>query len=239
MNPLVKPIYLFADSQLLFFKENDVPFLQQVRAATEAERPKAAYIGASNGDNPDFYSIFTAAMESVGIEDCRMILSSFAEEDASFCEQAHLILLAGGDAAAGWEVLKRTGLTELLVRKYYEGTVLMGISAGAMQLGLFGWPEVAEPGPEDYFNTLGLVPLIVGAHDEKNEWASLKRGLMAVNLPVAGVGIPTGGGLAYYPDHSIKPLRHPLHEFVLKDERLTGSLLFPGLSEEMEIKGVH
>jgi cyanophycinase len=239
MNPLAKPIYLFADSHLLFFKENAVSFLHQVRAVIEAERPKAAYIGASNGDNPDFYSIFTAAMESIGIEDCRMILSSFLEEDASFCEQSHFILLAGGDAAQGWEVLKRTGLTEILVRKYYEGTVLMGISAGAMQLGLFGWPEVLEPQPEDYFSTLGLVPLIISAHDEKNEWASLKKALTAVNLAVGGVGIPTGGGLAYYPDYSIKPLRYPLHEFVLKDERLTGRLLFPDPPKQIEIKGVH
>jgi peptidase E len=228
MNPLAKPIYLFADSQLLFFKENNVSFLDSVRASIEAEQPKAAYIGASNGDNPDFYSIFIAAMEAIGIQDCRMILSSFPEEDASFCEQADLVLLAGGDAAQGWKVLRQTGLTEILVRKYYEGAVLMGISAGAMHLGLLGWPEVVEPGPEDYFNTLGLVPLIVSAHDERNEWASLKKALSVANLAAGGVGIPTGGGLVYYPDHSLKPVRYPLHEFALRDEQITANLLFPG-----------
>lgn len=240
MNPLVKPIYLFADSQLLFFKENEVPFLDSVRALIEADQPKAAYIGASNGDNPDFYSIFVAAMESIGIRDCRMILSSFSEEDASFCEQADLILLAGGDVAQGWKVLKETGLSEILVRKYYEGTVLLGISAGAMQLGLFGWPDVEEPQPEDYFKTLGLFPLIVSAHDEKNEWTSLKRALSVANLASEGVGIPSGGGLIYYPDHSIKPVRHPLHEFVLVDKQINGSLLFPEPAEQPEkIAGVH
>jgi cyanophycinase-like exopeptidase len=137
-------------------------------------------------------------------------------------------LLAGGDAVQGWKVLRQTGLTEILVRKYYEGAVLMGISAGAMHLSLLGWPEVVEPGPEDYFKTLGLVPLIVSAHDERNEWASLKKALSVVNLAAGGVGIPTGGGLVYYPDHSLKPVRHPLHEFALKDEQITGSLLFPG-----------
>jgi peptidase E len=224
---LAKPLYLFADSQLLFFKENDVLFLHSMRALIEADQPKAAYIGASNADSPDFYSIFMAAMEAIGIRDCRMILSSFPEEDASFCEQADLILLAGGDVARGWKVLRQTGLTETLVRKYDEGAVLMGISAGAMQLGLYCWPEVADPQPEDYFKTLGLFPLIVSAHDEKNEWASLKKALSVVNLAAIGVGIPTGGGLVYYPDHSIEPVRHPLHEFVLKDKQITGNLLFP------------
>jgi peptidase E len=234
MNPLAKPIYLFADSQLLFFKENNVSFLHSMRALIEVEQTKAAYIGASNGDNPDFYSIFTAAMEAIGILDCRMILSSFPEEDASFCEQANLILLAGGDVAQGWRVLKQTGLTETLVRKYEEGAILIGISAGAMQLGLYGWPEVADPQPQDYFKTLGLFPLIVSTHDEKNEWASLKKALSVVNLAAVGVGIPTGGGLVYYPDHSIKPVHHPLHEFVFRDGQITGNLLFPSPIERTE-----
>jgi hypothetical protein len=116
----------------------------------------------------------------------------------------------------------------------------MGISAGAIQLGLFGWPEVAEPQPEDYFKTLGLFPLIVSAHDEKNEWASLKKALSVANLADLGVGIPSGGGLIYYPDNSIKPVRHPLHEFVLADKQITGSLLFPEPAEQPEnIAGVH
>jgi hypothetical protein len=33
----------------------------------------AAYIGASNGDRPEFYGIFEAAVDAIGITDRRMI----------------------------------------------------------------------------------------------------------------------------------------------------------------------
>jgi hypothetical protein len=52
----IKPIFLLSDSQLLFWREEDVPFLERVRKAIEEEEPgkeiRAAYIGASNGDAP-------------------------------------------------------------------------------------------------------------------------------------------------------------------------------------------
>jgi cyanophycinase len=231
MDFLRKPIYLFADSQLLFVKENNVPFLHSARILIDVNEPKAAYIGASNGDDPDFYSIFVAAMEGIGIRDCRMIHSSFAPDDASFVAQADLVLLAGGDVVQGWKVIKQSGLLQYLIRKYYEGAVLIGISAGAMQLGLLGWPEVAELGPEDLFETLRLVDFVVSAHDEKNEWRSLRRALTLAGRNARGIGVPTGGGMAYYPDHSISPLRYPLHEFLIKDDQIVGSLLFPQPAE--------
>ena len=66
-----KPIFLFADSQLLFWNQNGKPFLNTIRDFLTQIRPKAAYIGASNGDEPTFYSIFEAAMDSIDIRDRR------------------------------------------------------------------------------------------------------------------------------------------------------------------------
>ena len=77
MTSTPQPIYLFADSQLLFWRSKDALFLRSLREVLDEDSPKAAYIGASNGDDPEFYSIFTAAMEGIGIHECRMILSSF------------------------------------------------------------------------------------------------------------------------------------------------------------------
>ena len=77
-------------------------------------------------------------MESIGIHDCRMILSSFPSIDESFVNEADIILLAGGDIERGWEVFTQVGLAELIIKRYREGTILMGVSAGAVQLGLYG-----------------------------------------------------------------------------------------------------
>src|SRR5690349_4947937 len=105
----VKPILLLADSQLLFWREESgEPFLARARALLEADGPvrpyKAAYLGASNGDAPEFYQLFVAAMEEIGIRDCRLIPSNPTPEDRSFLHQADLVLLAGGDVERGWDV---------------------------------------------------------------------------------------------------------------------------------------
>src|SRR6185503_2298694 len=141
MSSQPKPIYLLADSQLLFLRTDGSLYLDSIRNAIEAASPKAAYIGASNGDQPEFYSIFEAAMEGMEIHDCRMVSSRFSTEEASFLTTADLILLAGGDVIRGWRLFEQTGLKELIVKRYYEGALLIGVSAGAVQLGLLGWPD--------------------------------------------------------------------------------------------------
>lgn len=225
MLPL-KPIYLFADSQLLFWQPGGAPFLMSVRGLIEAESPSAAYVGASNDDDPTYYGLFASAMEKVGIENCRMISSNLSQSEASFVEQADLILLAGGDAEKGWRVFERNGLQDLIPRRYSEGAVLMGISAGAAQLGMLGRPETVD-GSEGLFRTFGLVPFVISAHDERNDWRALKRMLKAAEVKVPGIGIPSGGGMVYHADHSVQPIRHALHEFSVVEGQTNHTLLFP------------
>src|SRR5581483_1141325 len=97
-----QPIYLFADSQLLFWKPGGSLFCRSLRDWLAAAAPKAAYLGASNADNPEYYSLFEAAMAAIGIEQCRMIRSRFSADDETFINEADLILLAGGSVARGW-----------------------------------------------------------------------------------------------------------------------------------------
>src|SRR5258708_7389212 len=75
----IKPIFLLADSQLLFWRDGDELFLGRVRALLAADdesagrAPRAAYLGASNGDAPEFYQLFLAAMDQIEVRDCRQI----------------------------------------------------------------------------------------------------------------------------------------------------------------------
>src|SRR6266446_5737273 len=82
-NLLLKPIYLFADSRLLFWRGKNGLFLNSLRQEITNESPKAVYVGASNGDNPDFFSIFRVAMESIGITDCQIVRASFSVDDST------------------------------------------------------------------------------------------------------------------------------------------------------------
>jgi hypothetical protein len=193
---------------------------------------RAAYIGASNGDAPEFYDLFVAAMEAVGIRNTRHIPSEPMEDEKEFLDQADLILLAGGDVWRGWEVFERNGWQQKLTERYYAGALLLGVSAGAVQLGLKGWHE--EDGKSGTFDTLRLVPFVIDAHDEPG-WAKLLQVVPKAGEHARGFGIPTGGGAVYHPDYSVEPIRHPLTEVSLGEEgSVRQALLFPGESTEAE-----
>lgn len=226
MNLVLQPIYLFADSQLLFWRNEGDLFLNCIKELMTRTGPKAAYVGASNGDDPQFYSIFEAAMEGVGIKDCRMILSSFSSDDKSFITDADIILLAGGDVEKGWNVFNEVGLTDLIIKRYYEGALLIGISAGAVQLGLFGLVQEKES-VNKLIDTAKLVPFIVSAHEERDEWRSLRETIQLLDGSANGIGIPAGGGLVYYMDATIEAIRYPLVEFAMRDGVIIHSLLMP------------
>lgn len=226
MEMTLQPIYLFADSQLLFWKNKGVLFLDSVGSRLMHSSPKAAYIGASNGDAPEFYSIFEAAMQGIDVRTCKMILSSFPVEDESFLNEADIIVLGGGDVERGWSILTERGIKELIMRRYYEGAILLGISAGAVQLGLYGLIE-SEQSSDELIETFKLVPFIIGAHEERREWETLKRTLQLLNGAAKGIGIPTGGGLVYYPDQSIEAIRHPLCAFSIEGEEVRHASLLP------------
>ena len=222
----IKPIYLFADSQLLFWKKYDAYFLQSIAEHIEKEEAKAAYIAVSNDERPEFFDLFRAAMEIINITDCRMIGSKVSVVDEVFLNNADLILLSGGDVLKGWQSIERSGLKETIVRKYYEGSVLLGVSAGAVQLGL-GWLPNDNTESAELIYTFKLIPFLIDVHDRSKEWSGLKKALHRMGGPVKGIGIPAGGGLIYHSDHSIEAIRHPVYEFSFKEEQLISGLIFP------------
>jgi cyanophycinase len=223
----MKPIYLFADSQLLFWKPSGKAFLGRLRDDVEVGSPKAAYIGASNGDEPEFFSIFEAAMDAIGIRETCMVHSEPSEEEMAFLDEADLILLAGGDPLRGFRVMERNGVRDTVARRYYEGALLCGVSAGAVQLG-FGTPNDGERGSTRLVGTLRLVPCIIGVHEERSGWKALERAARAATAGVKAIGIPFGGGLVFHSeDNSMEPIRRPLHELTFSDEGLEERILFP------------
>ncbi|HEY0736642.1 MAG TPA: Type 1 glutamine amidotransferase-like domain-containing protein [Herpetosiphonaceae bacterium] len=229
METIVKPIFLFADSQLLFWHSEEGLLLDRVRQVLSVELEdgplKAAYLGASNGDVHEFYDLFVAAMEGIGIADCRMIPAMPSVEDETYLSTANVILLAGGDPWRGWQVFKENGFIERLIERYYAGAVLIGISAGAMQLGLKGWSEHPHL-PHRTFDTLKIVPYVIDAHQEPS-WSILRQAVREMGEGVRGLGIPMGGGVIFHPDWSIEPVRHSLIEFMLVDSQIQQTLLLP------------
>ncbi len=229
-------------------------FLDSIRNLIERTTPRAVYIGAANGDKPEYYGIFEAAMDGIGITERKMIRTSLTAEDRRLAGDADIILLAGGDFARGWKAIKAAGLNDLIARSYLEGSILIGVSAGAMHLGLGGFASDdeageeddvsqktsestashgAEDGANDLVDCLGLAPFLVGAHDEKNEWESLKHSVSRMGGLSLGLGIPSGGGAAYHADGSLEPLRLPVVEISQRGGQPVERLLFPGAPSQV------
>jgi cyanophycinase-like exopeptidase len=164
-------------------------------------------------------------MAQIGITNCRMIPSNPVSEDRSFFNEADLILLAGGDTEKGMKIIRHNGFDEKMVERYHKGAVLMGVSAGAVQLGLKGW-RIAEK--EKYFlmDTLKIVPYVIDVHDNE-DWARLHQAVGEEGKYTKGFGIPVGGGAVFHEDWSIEAIRHPLVEYSYLDVGLKHSLIFP------------
>ena len=225
----LKPIFLFSDSQLLFWKDGNKPFLKRVTEyfdeAKKKKHIKASYIGASNGDNPAYFDIFQEAMKQIEVINCRIIPSKPDVADIDFLNLSDLILLAGGDIKRGWEILKRNNLDKTILDRYHQGTVLIGLSAGAAQLGLKGWEE--DESPPTLIDTFKIIPYIIDVHQEGDDWKRLKMAVENGNEHCKGFGIQSGGGLIFHPDWSIEAIRHSLTEIVKESSGIKESLIFP------------
>jgi cyanophycinase len=217
-----RPLYLFADSQPLFWKSG--AFLAAVCEASANTKPNVAYIGASNGDSADAHGIFAAAFEQVATARTRWVRAEVGDEDRAFLQTADVIVLAGGDVEAGWNVFTRTGLRESIAKRYREGAVLLGVSAGAVQLGRYA--SVADTnGGRKLLETFGLLDAIVDVHDEKGDWQALSSTIQLLEGAARGIGIPHGAALVVHPDGTFEPVGRPVEEFVLSGNRLRRSVL--------------
>ncbi|CQD16832.1 Peptidase family S51 [Mycobacterium lentiflavum] len=224
----VQPLYLLADSQLLFWKQRGRLLLEAALDGWAGDaRVSAAYVGASNEDQPDFYDIFEAAMDAIGITDRRMIESSFGPEDRSFLERSQLIVLAGGDVRLGWTTLEKTGMKDAILGRYAAGALLVGISAGAVQLGAYGIDETTGSSGTELLDLFKLVSMVIDTHDEQANWARLSRTIESLQGAATGLGIACGSGVIVHTDGTIEALRRPAHQFLFDGTQVAHSLLHP------------
>ena len=224
----IKPLYLLADSQLLFWREGERPFIEKIREDLDSTEPKAAYLGASNGDDPAFYSIFETAMETIGVPQRRMIPALPSNDDMAFLQSANLVLLAGGNVSQGWQAFEQNGVKDLISRRRYDDVVFVGVSAGAVQLGMGAMGEsIVESSALKKVDLFRFAPFYIGAHEEQEAWWNLKLLINSSQEGARGIGISFGGGAIYHPEGSLEPVRKPLTEFLKMEDQVRESMLLP------------
>ena len=197
------------------------------RERLAAPNPSAVYVGASNGDDREFYSIFEAAMDTAGFTDRAMISSAFNSDDQELLNRAQLIVLSGGDVHLGWSTFEKTGMKEQILARHAQGAILVGVSAGAIQLGRHAVLDKGDSSAQELIDVFNLVPAIIDVHDEQGDWMRLANTVRMLEGTITGLGIPLGGGIAFHAEGPAEPLRHAVHEFSYNGSRVTHSLLLP------------
>ncbi|MEW5251478.1 Type 1 glutamine amidotransferase-like domain-containing protein [Microbulbifer sp. 2201CG32-9] len=206
-----KSVYLLADSHQLFWPPENNSLISMIREDLDVNSGKAfkaAYLGMSNGDQTEFYQLFQAAMNNIGAHEARMVKADAADEDLDFLKEANLLLLAGGEVGLGWSVMQKAGYDAIFTERFLAGSVLVGVSAGAVQLGM-GFKEEGQ----SFISTTKIVPFYIDAHDEQRQWCRLKSLLGGQEDFAKGYGIPKGGAMVVHADTILEPLQIPVEEF--------------------------
>ena len=151
-------LFLLADSAPLF----DDHFV--ARLGNCSGMP-GIYIGASNGDQPEYFEIAEAFFQRLGANSS-LHLHARTEADLADAGQASVIILAGGDVGRGWRYLNKPLIRDWLESQRRSGSVLLGISAGAIHLGQ-GLDNRGTLRP--YLN---WVKDGIAAHEEASGWPS-------------------------------------------------------------------
>ena len=219
------PLFLLADSQLLFWGDKGGRFVDRIAAYTGPGAPRAAYLGASNGDDPEFYSIFLAAIEAIGPAECRMIPATPSEEERAFVESGGRDPAGRGRRGRGLaRVRGERGSAPSSSGATGTGAVLMGVSAGAVQLGTAGWPRGRSGHRVRHLGVRAVRG--GGARRGRGMGQPAHRGPRPVRGG-AGHGHSVRRRAAVPRDGTLEAVRHTLAEFTLHDGAVTSAVIFP------------
>ena len=190
-------VVLLSDSTPLFRNTGTQHVMDFILASIRNVRPRSAYLGASNGDDLKFYGIFKAAMDYAPKIECRHIKADFNEGDISYLRSCDIVVLAGGSVELGWRSIGTNEIKSALVKLYDSGKVLVGVSAGAIQLGLFGYSDSRH---KSLFPALAIAPYIVSVHEEPAGFPNLKKMIKDCNYICGGLGIARRSGVILQQD---------------------------------------
>jgi hypothetical protein len=186
--------------------------------ALAGARPRVAWIGAANGDSRTWFERAAKVLRAkydADVQLARTVGDFDAAETQRIVESAQMIYLAGGDVGLLAERMRALGLDEIIRRRHAEGTLVVGVSAGAIGLTRY-WVRFPDDNDDDdnvghaasgpaRFACVGAVALAIDCHDEESDWEELRALLDAwareePDARVEAYGIPAGGAIVIASD---------------------------------------
>lgn len=163
--------------------------------ATGRARPRALWLGTASGDAPEYRARFEEAYRALGAETAALAAGDEGAEER--LGEADLVVVGGGNTAHLLAEWRRLGWDRLLAGAFRDGTVLSGISAGALcwfREGVSDW----IPGQLLPLGALGLIDASVCVHwDSEPARQPVYRALVAQGTMRPGWALEDGVALHF------------------------------------------
>lgn len=117
-------------------KKQTLPIDKEIVQLTGKKRPQAIFIPTASGDQRDYCEVFDRLYgELLGCKTDHLLLYR-RPEDRTFADRkirsADLIYVGGGNTLRMMRLWRRLGIDKMIVKAGRQGTVLAGVSAGAI-----------------------------------------------------------------------------------------------------------
>ncbi|OGO39303.1 MAG: hypothetical protein A2147_05545, partial [Chloroflexi bacterium RBG_16_57_8] len=204
-----------------------VPILDEVFNDIGRASPTVVYVGAANGDNPEFFERMDGMIRKG--RQCRILHAVLSPGNADvkkavdLIESADAVFVSGGDVEVGMQVLKEKGVTAVLPRLHEQGRLFFGVSAGSIMLAKewVRWRDPDDDSTAELFPCLGLAPLICDTHGEGDDWEELKAAVGLSPDGTPGYGITSGACLKVYPDGRLQAVAGHIYRYVRHGKTVT------------------
>ncbi len=161
------------------------------------ERPRVAFVGTASGDADSYLVRYYAAFSGLACETTHLPFFRRTPDLRSFVLEQDVIYVGGGNTKSMLAVWREWGLPEILREAWESGTLLAGISAGAMCWFEQGVTDSAGDtlGPMD---CLGFLPGSCCPHyDGESERRPSYHGLVAERRIAPGIAIDDAGAVHF------------------------------------------
>lgn len=219
------PIYLLAGGPDAKRKSPD-PLLQMALGELDKTNPSVAYIGAAHGDSRAFYLFIRGLIVAAGAGDVDLVplvkKNVDLEKAQSIIRSADCIFVSGGDVKVGMDVLNERSVVPLIKKRYREGALLIGVSAGSIMLAKqwIDWPDENSDESAELIPCMNIAPVLCDTHGEADGWNELHSLIRLTEENQVGYGIPSGGAMRILADGTIEALQKPLFRIEKRDGKV-------------------
>jgi len=221
----ILPIYLIAGGPGAKRQSPD-PILQMALHELNKTKPSVAYIGAAHGDSLTFYLFIKRLIVAAGAGKVELVplvkKKSNIETAQSILQSSDCIFVSGGDVSEGMRVLTERSVIPLIRKRYNEGALIIGVSAGSIMLAKqwINWPDENDEASAELFPCMNIAPVLCDTHGEEDKWNELHSLLRLTADDQIGYGIPGGGALRISMDGAVEAINMPLYRIERKGDKI-------------------